>query len=380
MFRISVVFSLFFVACQGIFAQVELSGKVINDLNGEPVFRASVYINNTTIGTVTNEKGEYVLKGITPGKYEIVVSHVGFEMIVYQIIAGKDPMAITFRPVPKVKEMRDILVVTSSQRKKWLEILRINFLGQTSAAEKSRILNEDDIFFVRTGSKEMIKAYSELPLVIENRELGYRVYFELQEFFYDAAVGQTTFYGYSRYEELKDSPGEPAKKYLRARARNYTGSTLHFYQSLLAGQTEQQGFSMYVTRRVPPVDSIPRSARGNDQRSDTPKDARSPTLAFKVGPQDILFKDSARNMMYLRWEGVLSVRFKDDPYYKASLSRNVMLQGNLPRGFQSNIMMVRSPAYIDENGTFADPLSVQYSGFWMYEKLANMMPINYRPD
>ena len=78
--------------------------------------------------------------------------------------------------------MRDILVVTSSQREKWMILVKENFLGQTIAADKSKILNEDDIFFEKGQKKHVIKAFSEVPLIIENKELGYRVYFELQEF------------------------------------------------------------------------------------------------------------------------------------------------------------------------------------------------------
>ncbi len=34
---------------------------------------------------------------------------------------------------------------------------------------------------------------------------------------------------------------------------------------------------------------------------------------------------------------------------------------------------------IDPNGILADPLSVEYSGFWIYEKAANLLPYNYEP-
>ena len=106
--------------------------------------------------------------------------------------------------------MRDILIVTPSQREKWMTLLKENFLGQTLAADRSKILNEDDIFFEKGQKKNVIKAFSEVPLIIENRELGYRVYFELQEFFFDAEQGRTLFYGFSRYEEMRDPDSEPS--------------------------------------------------------------------------------------------------------------------------------------------------------------------------
>jgi CarboxypepD_reg-like domain len=363
-------------------AQVQISGRVLNDDTGEPLLNASVYINNTTIGTVTNAGGDYVLKGIPPGQYELIVSHVGFDLLVHRVSVGSSSLRITFRQVPKAKELRDILIVSSSQRKKWLEIMRVNFLGQTSAADKCRILNEDDIFFERTDRKEAIKAYSELPLVIENKELGYRIYFELQEFYFNAAEGQTRFYGYSRYEEMKESPDGPARKYARSRSRNYKGSTLHFFHALLRDALEQNGFSIFIRLNVAGNDSGHRvsvSAGSGSPGQPTSRQGESPAPAIAARARDILFYDSTKAMQYLQWNGILTVRFKEDPYYKASLQKKIFVVGSMPQGVQSNLRLLSSRAYIDENGILADPLALQYSGFWMYEKLANMMPIDYRP-
>jgi hypothetical protein len=378
------IFLLLFLLGSGylLSAQVQVSGRVLNDVTGEPLSNASVYINNTTIGTVTNANGEYVLKGIEPGQYEIIVSYVGFDLLVHRVSIGSSSLRITFRQVPKVQELRDILVVSSSQRKKWLEIMRIHFLGQTSAADKCRILNEDDIFFERTGRKEAIKAYSELPLVIENKELGYRIYFELQEFYYDAVEGQTRFYGYSRYEEMKASTDGKSGRYQRIRSRNYQGSTLHFFHALLRDALEQEGFSIFIRLNAGGNDSARRaSVAAGSGSPENPKSRQgeAPALAIAARARDILLYDSTHAMRYLHWNGILTVRFKEDPYYKASLGKKVFIQGNLPKGVQSNIRLLSSPAYIDENGILADPLALQYSGFWMYEKLANMMPIDYRP-
>jgi hypothetical protein len=381
MIRYSLLLILLSISSHFLTAQVQVSGRVLDDENGGPLTNASVYINNTTIGAVTNEKGEYVLRGIFPGQYEMIVSHVGYDIIVHPITIGRESVRITFRQVPKAKEMRDILVVTSSQRKKWLEIMRINFLGQTSAADKCRILNEDDIFFARTDSKDAIKAFSEVPLVIENKELGYTIHFELQEFFYDAIGGQTRFYGFSRYEELKDDSEGPARKYQRARRRNYKGSTLHFYHALLDNTLEREGFSIYITMSVRGKDSIPGNSPSMmaDAKTTPSGEKQEPRLAIPAAPRDILFYDSVQAMRYLTWNGILTVRFKEDPYYKTSLRNKVFIEGNLPIGFQASIRLLQKPAYIDNNGIFLNPLSVQYSGFWVYEKLANMMPINYRP-
>jgi CRISPR/Cas system CMR-associated protein Cmr5 small subunit len=372
------IFSSFFSLISR--AQFTISGRVLNESGSDPVSKASVYINNSTIGAASNEQGEYVMHDIKPGVYEVIVSHVGFEVIVYKIEIKSADVRLTFKLVPKVKEMRDILVVTSSQREKWLAILRENFLGLTLAADRSKILNEDDIFFEKGQTKNVVKAFSEVPLIVENKELGYRIYFELQEFYFDATEGRTLFFGFSRYEEMGDPDSEPRKKYIRNREKTYKGSTLHFYHSLLSNNIDEQGFSIYITR---PADSA-KSAHGNapvmNGGTITVK-SPAPQIAYTVSRKDILFTDSTdSSRKYLSWKGTLQVRYKFDPYYKAALQKKLFVAGNLPKGFQSSVIMLEPPAYLDPNGILINPLAVQFSGFWSYEKLANMLPINYRPE
>jgi CarboxypepD_reg-like domain len=361
-------------------AQFIISGRVLNESGTEPVSKASIYINNSTIGTASNENGEYIMHHIKPGVYEVIVSHVGFEVIVYKIEIKSADIRLTFKLVPKVKEMRDILVVTSSQREKWLAILRENFLGLTLAADRSKILNEEDIFFEKGQTKDVVKAFSEVPLIVENKELGYRIYFELQEFIFDAKEGRTLFFGFSRYEEMGDPDSEPRKKYIRNREKTYKGSTLHFYQSLLANSIAEQGFSIFITR---PADTVKNEVSNAPEMNGGRISVKipAPQIAYTVSRNDILFTDvSDSSRIFLSWKGTLQVRYKFDPYYKAALQKKILVAGNLPKGFQSSVVMLESPAYLDPNGILINPLAVQFSGFWSYEKLANMLPINYRPE
>ncbi len=60
------------------FAQkAAISGQIL-DSNQEPVIGASVILKGTVRGVQTNAKGEYILKGLSPGNYKLEVSFVGF--------------------------------------------------------------------------------------------------------------------------------------------------------------------------------------------------------------------------------------------------------------------------------------------------------------
>jgi hypothetical protein len=57
-----------------------IKGVVQDAVTHAPLPFANVFLNNTTKGTVTDEKGEFLLKVLhEPGSYELVVSYVGYE-------------------------------------------------------------------------------------------------------------------------------------------------------------------------------------------------------------------------------------------------------------------------------------------------------------
>ena len=102
----------------GSFAQVTISGKVVQDENGQPLPNASVYLNNSTIGTVTDEKGQFSLSTTKKGFADLVVTHVGYGVLVHGVQIGTEPLRFVFRLKPKEEELRDVLVMSQDKRKK----------------------------------------------------------------------------------------------------------------------------------------------------------------------------------------------------------------------------------------------------------------------
>ena len=55
-----------------------INGFVRNDLDGEPISYANVFISNTSLGAATNRDGYSVISGIPSGEYELNVSMIGY--------------------------------------------------------------------------------------------------------------------------------------------------------------------------------------------------------------------------------------------------------------------------------------------------------------
>jgi hypothetical protein len=55
-----------------------VNGRVVDVGTGHSLYAISVYLNNTSIGTATNQNGEFRIDHIPPGKYTLIVSGISF--------------------------------------------------------------------------------------------------------------------------------------------------------------------------------------------------------------------------------------------------------------------------------------------------------------
>ncbi len=106
---------LFFISATT-FAQTELRGKVADFLTYQPIESASVYLENTTIGSITNADGNFVLKvpqqhlqdtlvisSIGYKSFKVVISEFenGADIFLEEDVASLDEVVIVADPRPK---------------------------------------------------------------------------------------------------------------------------------------------------------------------------------------------------------------------------------------------------------------------------------------
>jgi hypothetical protein len=355
------LFYFLFLIPSALPAQHILRGKVVDELTNKPVSGASIYFNNTSIGTSSNNAGEFSISQPGIANADLVISSVGFQSLLYKI----DGTEFTGRPYIfqlKTKEstMENVLVLTDLTRGKYLQIFTENFLGITEEAAASRILNKDAIVFTSSPAEPgVLMAFTDTPLVIVNKMLGYTIHFQLEMFMYDKQTSSTSFYGFTRYEEMGSKP-----KWIKNRHKAYYGSTLHFFRSLISNRLEQEMYKVFVVKEV-------------QLRSDT--GIQKVETAYPVSANFLIKADSLQNSYQATWDHKLMIQYMKNPSSKAFLSHATFLQGNIPTGFRSWLTLKTPSIQIDASGILQDPLSVMYSGYWIYEKAANLLPFNYQP-
>jgi hypothetical protein len=58
-----------------------VSGVVVDKTNGMPIELATIFMNESAQGCMTNEKGFFEIKNVTSGAYHIKISYLGYETI-----------------------------------------------------------------------------------------------------------------------------------------------------------------------------------------------------------------------------------------------------------------------------------------------------------
>ena len=368
------LFGLFFLPLNTT-AQVAIQGRVVSESSGLPLEGSSVYFNNTSIGTSTNAEGRFSISLRDMDNAELIISSLGYQRLVYKPEATTiQNKTLVFKLAQKEEQLKEVLILTDAVRKKYLAIFEREFLGITEEASRSIIKNKKDIYFTKGEGKNVFNAYSDTALVIVNKMLGYTISFELVEFFYDEQSGRTSYYGYTRFEEMGDK-----NRWIKNRKHTYYGSTAHFYRALIANNLKKEGYQIYIIK--PTHLSTDNSNNGDKNIITQSKTQQEMDVAVEVNANQVIAKDTTDSSNYIvTVPGKLMVQYGKDPSSKNYLSKITFIQGSLPVGFRSYITSTSSFISLNNAGIANNPMDLQYAGYWIYEKAANMLPLNYTPD
>ena len=116
-----------------------IAGKVTDASTKQPLQGASVFCQNTTIGTVTSEEGAFSL-ALTNGGYDLVISFSGFETQAFHINnTTPDITSIAIELTPKRKSLETIAIVATNSKNGWRNME--NFLQITFWAKLPMLSN-----------------------------------------------------------------------------------------------------------------------------------------------------------------------------------------------------------------------------------------------
>ena len=332
--QVLILFPLF------LFSQSKIDGFV-KDEKGEPILGVSVYVDGSTIGTITDENGYFSLIIPSESNSILVIRTIGFRSEFYQINTITKQLNVFLKE--EVKELKEVVVGQNFfSRKQMLKLFKEQFLGTNIAAKNCTIQNEEEIYFDYDRSTFKLVAYSDTPLIIKNDYLGYQISYQLVDFqckfskfsMNSEFVTQFQYAGNSLFTEIDSS-----SKINKRRQKSYNGSTLHFFRNLLSNNWNKKEFTLYEGSFI-----------------------TNPQLHFK--------QTQIENGMY-----------KIEVVSKKSIGIKIKLVNQFNMLFdnyeQSKIQFYTSEFYVDSFGVFTNYESIIFSGAIVSKRVGDLLPTNF---
>lgn len=377
-------------------AQATISGEVRDSVTRAPLAFASVFLANTTRGATTDEAGRFSLPGVPAGNYDVLVSYLGYRLSRQNVTVGTAPVTLQLRAVPLSQQLQGVVIRARKHRNKPEDYQRFVelFLGNSVFSGQCRIRNPEGVRVDYDAQTNVLTAESDTYLQVDNAALGYRIRFYGLHFQLDFRQQVQSYYAWPVFEELPTKSETQRARWAANRLAAYHGSLPHFLRSLRAGQLTEAGFVANRLRRVPNMrwvraDSLLRLERQRHRLEVWhPADSllrqvqEPPMLSYlytRPLPADSLRRLAGRTVL-LRFRDLVQITYlreKPDPAY--TLPTRLGQPPLRPEHQESVLHLLHPTVEIMPTGQLLDPLAVYTEGYWGFEKVGELLPVDYEP-
>ena len=336
-------------------AQFTVTGMVMDSATREPLPLASVFCQNTTLGTATNKQGEFSLT-LKSGGYDLVFSYTGYQT---QTIRITDNNKIEVLMVKEDKSLGEVIIRNSNEVpngwEKYGDFFVSNFIGSTPNAQQCKLLNPEVLKFYFSKRTNKLKVLAQEPILIANNALGYNLRYQLDSFIYYYNTSINSYRGYCLYTEMEGNDSL-RRVWANNRVKTYYGSKLQFMRSYYDSTLNDDGWIIEML------------------------DENNPTKFNKV--QDVYDTtyygafDSTQQIeiWYPRKISIIYTKRKPEPEY--------LKKYGLPKAVAVQISYIdlKDAIVIKENGYYYDQKDWINQGYFSWKNIADQLPYDYLPE
>ena len=365
-------------------AQSRVDGRITDKESGEPLVGVNIFFSKTTWGATTDSQGFYSIRNIPYGKYEMIISMIGYEVIKQDVfVFDNERISMNFILVPEPIQMKEVIVTAKSNKlwKKNLAIFNRIFLGESKNGQACKILNEYVLSFDVNGGA--LQATASQPLEIENSSLGYRIQYFLAEFTVDNYL--VRYAGDSFFVEMDPKSNRQKRKWEKNRNVAYKGSLRHFlttlgdrfYErfnvnndevsqkwnwSMIAGRKKdpliKEGFDIFINPTI--------SGRSFDRTS------------FRhINMDTLVFLGNHPENLHLSFRGKMLIRYRyESEELNYTMNNRFRTQ---PHEQTSFIELKKGNVSFDRKGRYFDPYMIEQQGYTAWERVGDQLPFDYEP-
>lgn len=241
-----------------LFSQKSISGTLTDANNNQAISYATVYVDGTSTGTISNINGYFQLQ-LNSLPCRLVISHISYQTeIVNYSSDNVFPIVLNVSLHPREIVLEEVNVKDLNQRKKNLEYFRATFLGTDKWGDYAFLENDSVLYFSSTNYAnhdstrfnqqwpDDFSVKAKAPLIVKLPLLGYELLMNIEDFHvkYNADNKQfeTNCNGYTYFTSIEPDSEFKKRKIVKNRLEAYHNSRLHFFRSLYNCTLKENGY------------------------------------------------------------------------------------------------------------------------------------------
>jgi len=376
-------FLVFYLCCSHSFPALSFSqsnltsaivtGKVIDNDTGGPLYLANVYLSGTTLGASTDLNGYFTIFNVPKGRYELITSYVGYGVNKKNInIKKHDQYLYEVKLKYSENSLKEVVVEgDNTEWKKNIKIFTREFLGTSEFAKNTKILNPEVIKLKFDESIETLYTETYSSIKVENNSLGYDIIINLETFSHNPTYG--TKIKYKSYFNEKPARDEKQKSnWDKNRNKAYSGSFLHFMNALVDKKLKEEKFIIM-------------------------KNSISPTYIDRsfshaeIVEDSLITFDELQKKWVLKYDFYLQLDYRGEKesrefnLWKLSMTeqefrtrrKNTLLRN--PKKKQTSIIeLLKDEIVLEENNFMHNLNSIRRYGYFSFERIGDLLPSNFK--
>jgi hypothetical protein len=271
--------------------------------------------------------------------------------------------------------------LSSSERTRNMQDFRENFIGSSENARFCKIVNPAVLEFKKEAL--ILKATADSLLVIENRGLGYRLSYLLEEFILNTLTKKLLYKGQVVFERLLPESEKEKQQWATNRLKAYYGSEMHFMRALYQHHLFEEGFFLNLYKDKKREDgkivniAVPDTVLTTHSRLFKRKISMPTLNNYNRILDSTAFASSSQ--VILSFEGQLEVIYihEEEPYGYLS-KRNLKVGYKQPQ--RSRLYLLNRGVAVEPNGSVLSEENLPTLGYWSWELVAESLPIDYNPE
>jgi len=264
---LTLILTLFFI-CISATAQNSITGTVSDQTSILPVQDATVYINNTAIGTSTDLNGAFSLKNVTfPCK--LIISRIGYELKTIDLAQFTPEKQIILLKA-KAVQLSAVEISAKNNRGKSVDKFKRYFLGSDSWSKQIKLennavlefesstdtlqpdiannyfqqINEENDTTKSKNSYNVFSVKAKAPIILDFPSFGYKLSVDLVNFniVKTPKTSICKYLAYYFYQPYTSVSKTAERRYQKNRLTAFSNSREHFTRMLFNDKLRKSGY------------------------------------------------------------------------------------------------------------------------------------------